>query len=211
MKTKNIKTKEIVLDKQQTSNSKKMNDLKQEIMNDKNEKPVSKKEKENNSFDLEMNDDDNYLNKYKNSFESISKKMFEIKNLINDITNEHKQLQKNIQKDLKSIEKKKNKVILKKNKREPSGFAKPTKLSDDLCDFLGKPFGTEMARTEVTKFLTSYIKMNNLQQTEDKRKIKPDTKLLKLLNVDINEEVTYFNLQKWMKPHFPKMELEISN
>ena len=211
MKTKNIKTKEIVLDKQQTSNSKKMNDLKQEIMNDKNEKPVSKKEKENNSFDLEMNDDDNYLNKYKNSFESISKKMFEIKNLINDITNEHKQLQKNIQKDLKSIEKKKNKVILKKNKREPSGFAKPTKLSDDLCDFLGKPFGTEMARTEVTKFLTSYIKMNNLQQTEDKRKIKPDTKLLKLLNVDINEEVTYFNLQKWMKPHFPKTELEISN
>jgi len=68
-----------------------------------------------------------------------------------------------------------------------------------------------MARTEVTKFLTSYIKMNNLQQTEDKRKIKPDTKLLKLLNVDINEEVTYFNLQKWMKPHFPKTELEISN
>lgn len=204
MKTKNININENIYIKE-SSNSKKMNDLKEEIMNDNNNNNNIKKE--DNSIELEINDE-SYFNKYKTSFENISKKMIEIKNLMNDISIEHKQLNKNIQKDLKSIEKKKNKIILKKNKREPSGFAKPTKLSNDLCDFLGKPYGSEMARTEVTKYLTSYIKMNNLQQIEDKRKIKPDKKLLKLLNIDINEEVTYFNLQKWMKPHFPKTEIE---
>ena len=43
-------------------------------------------------------------------------------------------------------------------KKEPSGFAKPTLISNELCDFLSKPNGTEMARTEVTKYLTQYIK-----------------------------------------------------
>jgi upstream activation factor subunit UAF30 len=187
------------------SHSKKMNELKDEIMN--NLEVSESNIKKDINLEMDINDE-NYLNRYKSSFETISKKMIEIKNLISDISSEHKQLQKNIQKDLKCIEKKKNKVAFKKNKREPSGFAKPTKLSEDLCDFIGKPYGTEMARTEVTKFLTCYIKENNLQKEEDKRKIKPDQKLLKLLGVDDKEEVTYFNLQKWMKPHFTKNEMD---
>ena len=60
-----------------------------------------------------------------------------------------------------------------------------------------------MARTEVTKYLTSYIKDNNLQQPEDKRKINPDKKLSKLLKLTKDDQVTYFNLQKYMKSHFP--------
>ena len=89
-----------------------------------------------------------------------------------------------------------------KPKREPSGFAKPTEISHELCDFLQKPYGTEMARTEVTKYLTQYIKQFNLQEPSDKRKINPDLKLSKLLGCESTDEVTYFNLQKWMKPHF---------
>ena len=88
--------------------------------------------------------------------------------------------------------------------RAPSGFAKPTLISDELCSFLGKPVGTEMARTEVTKSITAYIKEHSLQAPENKRKIIPDSALQKLLNVTAEDEVTYFNLQKYMKVHFPK-------
>ena len=89
-------------------------------------------------------------------------------------------------------------------KRAPSGFAKPTLMSNELCAFLGEAPGTEMARTEVTKYLTTYIKQNNLQNQANKRIILPDDKLTALLNVTDTDEVTYFNLQKYMKVHFPK-------
>jgi len=89
-------------------------------------------------------------------------------------------------------------------KRQPSGFAKPALISNALCNFLGKPEGTEMARTEVTKYLTQYIKNHELQDQENRRKIVPDAALKKLLNVKDSDEVTYFNLQKYMKVHFPK-------
>ena len=88
--------------------------------------------------------------------------------------------------------------------RAPSGFAKPTLISDELCAFLGKPVGTEMARTEVTKSITAYIKEHSLQHSDNKRHIKPDSALKALLNVDDSTELTYFNLQKYMKVHFPK-------
>ena len=91
-------------------------------------------------------------------------------------------------------------------KREPSGFACPAKISDELCDFLGKPYGTEMARTEVTKYMTTYIKDNNLQNPSNKRQIVPDDKLLSLLNVPDSEALTYFNLQKFLKEHFVKSQ-----
>ena len=61
-----------------------------------------------------------------------------------------------------------------------------------------------MARTEVTKYLTKYIKEHNLQDEANRRKILPDNSLQKLLNVGTDDEVTYFNLQKYMKVHFPK-------
>ena len=64
--------------------------------------------------------------------------------------------------------------------------------------------GTEMARTEVTKYLTTYIKEHSLQDAVNRRKIIPDKRLGKLLNIGKDDEVTYFNLQKYMKVHFPK-------
>jgi chromatin remodeling complex protein RSC6 len=95
-------------------------------------------------------------------------------------------------------------------KRAPSGFAKPALISKELCSFLGVETGTEMARTEVTKHLTTYIKEHNLQDQANKRKILPDSKLQKLLNVTPSDEVTYFNLQKFMKVHFPKSAASIA-
>jgi chromatin remodeling complex protein RSC6 len=86
--------------------------------------------------------------------------------------------------------------------RRPSGFVTPTKISDELANFLGKPVGTEMARTDVSRHINSYVRDHNLQDPRNGRRINPDTKLRALLRIGQNEELTYFNLQKYMKHHF---------
>lgn len=87
-------------------------------------------------------------------------------------------------------------------RRVPSGFIRPTKISDELAIFLGKPVGTEMARTDVSRLINGYIRVNNLQDPKNGRNINPDAKLRVLLKIGQNEELTYFNLQKYMKHHF---------
>lgn len=96
-------------------------------------------------------------------------------------------------------------------KREPTGFAKPCKVSGELEKFLGLKKGQEIARTEVTKHITKYIKDNNLQNPENKKQILPDKSLQKLLNIGKDEELTYFNLQKYMKHHYPKSNTTAAN
>jgi len=144
----------------------------------------------------------------------------ELELLMNSILARHEHIEKE-QKLLKTETKKLVKVFAKKyNKKKkkassgstkaPSGFAKPAPISDELCAFLGKEKGTELARTEVTKHLNVYIKQHNLQDEKNKRSINPDTKLKELLKLKEGESVTYFNLQKYMKLHFPKKEQSVS-
>lgn len=84
------------------------------------------------------------------------------------------------------------------------GIVKPTLISDELAIFLGKPIGTEMARTSVSKEINTYIRENWLQDPRNGRKINPDEKLRTLLRLSEGDELTYFNLQKYMKHHFIK-------
>ena len=86
--------------------------------------------------------------------------------------------------------------------RRPSGFIVPSKISDELAKFLGKPVGTLMSRVDVSSYINSYIRHNNLQYPRNGRRINPDTKLRDLLKSGENDEITYFNLQKYMKHHF---------
>ena len=88
--------------------------------------------------------------------------------------------------------------------RAPSGFVKPTLISNELAAFLGKPEGSVLARTEVTREVNAYIRNQKLQDKDNGRKINPDAKLLKLLKLKKGEELTYFNLQKFMAAHFAK-------
>ena len=88
--------------------------------------------------------------------------------------------------------------------RPLSGFVKPRLISDQLASFLGKTKGTEMARTEVTREINGYIRANSLQDKTNGRKINADAKLSSLLNLKADEELTYFNLQRYMTPHFLK-------
>ena len=123
-----------------------------------------------------------------------------------------KQFKKDINKlnnDVIKLEKSKKKKILKlqkkaeiKKRRKPSGFAKPLNVTNDLCNFMGKSKGTKIARTEVTQYLIKYIKDNNLQNNENKKNIIPDKKLKNLLKLKKQDELTYFNLQKYMNVHY---------
>jgi len=88
--------------------------------------------------------------------------------------------------------------------RAPSGFVKPTLISNELASFLGKPEGSVLARTEVTPYVNAYIRVQKLQDKDNCRKINPDAKLLKLLKLKKGDELTYFNLQKYMAVHFAK-------
>lgn len=120
---------------------------------------------------------------------------------IKDIQANLKVLSKEYDKQQKIIEKAQKKRQNAKN--SPSGFAKPNKISDELCDFIGVPHGTEKSRTDITRFINAYVKEHNLNKPENKRFILPDTKLKKILNVGDSEEINYFILQKLISHHFP--------
>tara|TARA_B100001121_G_C18441417_1_gene503936 strand:- start:247 stop:726 length:480 start_codon:yes stop_codon:yes gene_type:complete len=123
------------------------------------------------------------------------------KTTITMLSTQIKSLERNVRKNIKRLEKESRKNKNRGN-RKASGFAVPTKISKDLCKFMGVKEGTQLARTEVTKYIIQYIKDNNLPDKTNKKIIKPNTKLKSLLKLDKGDEVTYFNLQKYMNKHF---------
>ena len=124
--------------------------------------------------------------------------------LISALKTEYRTLEKKWTRELKASQKQSVKRKRKAGNRAPSGFVKPTLISDELAKFLEKPTGSEMARTEVTRDINKYIRTNNLQDKENGRKINPDKKLTALLKLKATDELTYFNLQRYMSPHFAK-------
>ena len=149
-------------------------------------------------------------------FNTITDSLTLFKMQISTLQQHVKTVEKTVKKELKNLQKDKKKDK-PKHKRAPSGFAKPTKVTKELCEFMDKPEGSEIARTEVTKALVIYIKNNNLlEQGENlKNKIVPDQKLQNLLGIKSDEllGLTYFNIQKYMNKHFysNKTTVQISN
>lgn len=137
------------------------------------------------------------------TFDTINNSLILFKMQISTLQQQVKTIEKQVKKELKQKE---IKQTTPKPKKAPSGFAKPTKVTKELCEFMNRPEGTEIARTEVTKTLVNYIKSNNLQeQTPDsKNKIIPDDTLVNLLGLNIEEkkDLTFFNIQKHMNKHF---------
>jgi upstream activation factor subunit UAF30 len=124
--------------------------------------------------------------------------------LLSALKSEFKALEKKWVRELRVAQKQSSKRKRKSGNRAPSGFVKPTRISDELASFLGKDNGTEMARTAVTRDINAYIRTNNLQDKENGRKINPDAKLASLLKLEKTDVLTYFNLQRFMSPHFAK-------
>lgn len=135
-------------------------------------------------------------------------KLQQLSVLISSLKTEYKTMERHWARELKNAQKQSSKRKRKAGNRAPSGFVKPTRISDELAKFLEKPAGAEMARTEVTRDINKYIRTNNLQDKENGRKINPDAKLSALLKLKKTDELTYFNLQRFMSPHFAKAAKE---
>ena len=126
------------------------------------------------------------------------------------LRSEFRILERQTARELKNAQKASMKKKRKVGNRAPSGFVKPTLISNELAGFLGKPEGSEMARTDVTREINKYIRSNNLQDKENGRKINPDKKLTSLLKLKKGDELTYFNLQRYMSPHFAKASSSVA-
>ena len=138
------------------------------------------------------------------SFTDFMAKLQSVNSLISSLKSDFRALEKKASRELKAAQKANAKRKRKAGNRSPSGFVKPTLISNELANFLGKESGTEMARTEVTREINAYIRQHSLQDPSNGRKINPDKKLATLLKLGKSDELTYFNLQRYMSPHFQK-------
>lgn len=138
------------------------------------------------------------------AFNDAFAKLQQVTTMLSSLKTEFRQLEKRATRELKVANKQSAKRRRKSGNRSPSGFVKPTLISPELASFLGKTAGTEMARTEVTREINAYIRKHNLQDKENGRQINPDSNLSKLLKLKSDDVLTYFNLQRYMSPHFAK-------
>ena len=136
-------------------------------------------------------------------FSEFGSKLHTLSSGLSSLRSEFRTLERNVAREMRAAQKA-SKRKRKTGNRAPSGFVKPTLISKELAEFLGRPVGTELARTEVTREINTYIRAHSLQDKENGRKINPDTKLKSLLQVKKGEELTYFNLQQYMSRHFAK-------
>jgi chromatin remodeling complex protein RSC6 len=137
-----------------------------------------------------------------NTFELILKDFAVLGDAFKSLNAKLKTYEKEHKKLVKASQKGKTPRAPGAAKRNPSGFAKPAKLNDELCTFLNLPLNSELPRTKVTSELHSYILTNKLQNPDNRKIISPDAVLKKLLKMEDGEELGYFNLQKHMKKLF---------
>lgn len=137
-----------------------------------------------------------------NEFTAVLAAIQEVTSKVSALRTQLRALEKKAVREVKAANKRSKKGRKSSGTRTPSGFVKPTLISEELASFLSKPKGTEMARTEVTREINKYIRANSLQDSKNGRLIHPDSKLRKLLKLGKNDELTYFNLQRYMSPHF---------
>ena len=152
----------------------------------------------------EVVEEDNYDQEFATVLEQLATAQATLKGLMTTV----RQLEKRVARDRKVMQKKmkgRAKRVVDPNK-PPSGFAKPGPVSDELRAFLKLGPDELIARTEVTKRINAYCKENGLQGEKDKRVLKADKTLTKLLRLKKGDELTFFNLQKYMKVHFPNKE-----
>ena len=151
----------------------------------------------------------------RNELENVINDVDELKNILKILRLKIITTHKLSSKKILSLEKKLNNK--RKKRKNPSGFAKPSKISTELCSFMNKPPGTKVARTDVTRYIINYIKENKLQDLTNKKTICPDKKLNNLLKSNDNsvEHITFFSIQGLMNRHFIKYndtgECEITN
>lgn len=148
------------------------------------------------------------LFKMESGFALLQEKLVAFRELHAQVMRDTKSLYKNVSRSIRENAKRKRpKRVLtaeEKANRTPNGFQQPVKISAELCNFLGKPEGTLVARTDVTSYFAEYVKKNELQDKKDRKLICPDDTLCKLLNLKKSDKITFFSMQTHMKHHYPK-------
>jgi chromatin remodeling complex protein RSC6 len=145
---------------------------------------------------------------YDAEFTEVKDALKDAVEIIKGLTSKVNALEKRVARDRKVMNKKmkgRAKRVVDPNK-PPSGFAKPGPVSQELSKFLGLDKNELIARTEVTKRITKYCQEKDLQKKEDKRTIHADKALRDLLRLKKGDELTFFNLQKYMKVHYPNKD-----
>jgi chromatin remodeling complex protein RSC6 len=150
---------------------------------------------------------------YDDEFRALQTQLKDAMGLVKTAMSGLTALERKVARERKVVEKKmKTKVKrVRDPNAPPSGFRKPLKVSAELQKFLNLPDGELIARTEVTKAINVYCKAHNLQKEEDKRTINADATLKKLLRLNKGDELTFFNLQKYLKHHYPNKDGVFSN
>ena len=139
---------------------------------------------------------------------SLATRLNSARELLASLVSEVKKLDKRVHKEIKEARKRRRRSKPEEGAegaeakpRVPSIFERPLQVTEALCSFLGKPKGTLMSRSEVTKGVNSYVKEKNLKNKHD---ITPDAALKGLLAIPEGETLTYFNLQRYLNPHYLK-------
>ena len=145
---------------------------------------------------------------YSDEFATLKTQLGEALTLVKTLTTAVTALERRVARDKKVADKKmKGKVKKPRDPNAPpTGFQKPINVSDELRKFLGLAQGELIPRTQVTSKINEYCKEHNLQKQEDKRVLMPDATLSKLLRLKKGDELTFFNLQKHLKHHYPNKE-----
>jgi len=136
---------------------------------------------------------------------SITARLLAVRETVSELISEAKRLEKKAAKVQKLADKRRRrKAPVEGEEGKParvSIFQVPTDISPALCAFMGRPAGSQESRSNVTKFITTYVKEKNLKNKHD---ITADAALLKLLNLTKEDKLTYFNLQKYLNVHYLK-------
>jgi len=146
---------------------------------------------------------------YLEEFSAVVTELDTALTLVRNLKARVQKLEKQVHREHKILLKKANGKRARKP-RDPnapkSGFAKEGPVSAEMGKFLGLKKDGLISRTDVTKKIHEYCKAKDLQDPADKRHIKPDASLRKLLKMNKDDDLTFFNLQKYMKVHFPNKE-----
>ena len=142
---------------------------------------------------------------------SVTARLLSMREALSELITESKKLEKKATKLQKVADKRRRRKAVAEGEEgkpaRPSIFQIPVNISPELCAFMGRPSGSQESRSNVTKFVTNYVKEKGLK---NKHTINADATLRKLLNLKESDQLTYFNLQKHLNVHYPKSAAKLA-
>ena len=137
-------------------------------------------------------------------YTQVLNNLIEIDKLVKTTMPLIKKLQKQHERDIKNAEKSRKHKRTRNPDAPPSGFARPGPVSDELRNFLGLGKNELIARTQVAKRVSEYIKEQGLKNPDNNKEIIIDKKLATLFKVDEKSKIEFFKIQSYLTSHFLK-------